>query len=339
MSSGDDSDAAAMLWDEVAGFAMNRPRPSARRNDPCPCGSGRKYKQCHLGRETHSLDDRAGWLYSKARRFLRVRRPFAVEDLAEELVDDDAGELYDLLLESPLLDDILLHEDGVLAEFLAARDRVLPDDEALLAAQWVLVDRGVFEIVEIGATWMGLRNVASGDEIRVVNLRPAPALRTGALVVGRPLPVGETFRAFSGVVPLDTRHLDAMLHAIDTGGVSAIADVLSVMFAPPRLSNTDGHDLVAHTIRWRVQVAAVPEALAQAGVHADGPGRWTLVRDAADRGSTVIASLWLDGTELVGEVNSSERAIDLQFLVAGALPDAEVVDVDVRPVRAEPAPA
>jgi preprotein translocase subunit SecA len=25
-------------------------RPAARRNDPCPCGSGRKYKHCCRGR-------------------------------------------------------------------------------------------------------------------------------------------------------------------------------------------------------------------------------------------------------------------------------------------------
>ena len=71
----DDRDDAELLWDEVEGFATHRPRPTARRNDPCPCGSGRKYKACHLGRETHSLDDRAGWLYLKAQRFLRDRHP------------------------------------------------------------------------------------------------------------------------------------------------------------------------------------------------------------------------------------------------------------------------
>ena len=54
----------------------------------CPCGSGRKYKACHLGRETHSLDDRAGWLYQKASRFLRDRRPLATEELAGLVVDE-----------------------------------------------------------------------------------------------------------------------------------------------------------------------------------------------------------------------------------------------------------
>ncbi len=79
---------AELLWDEVEGFATHRPRPTARRNDPCPCGSGRKYKACHLGRETHSLDDRAGWLFLKAQRFLANRHPEAVGSLAAQMVDE-----------------------------------------------------------------------------------------------------------------------------------------------------------------------------------------------------------------------------------------------------------
>ena len=42
------------------------PRPDIGRNEPCWCGSGRKYKKCHLGREQLPLADRVGWLYTKA---------------------------------------------------------------------------------------------------------------------------------------------------------------------------------------------------------------------------------------------------------------------------------
>jgi hypothetical protein len=44
--------------------------------------------------------------------------------------------------------------------------------------------------------------------------------------------------------------------------------------------------------------------------------------------NTTIAVLSLDGHELVGDVNSDERADELQELVAAALPDAELVDDD-----------
>ena len=60
--------------DDSAPFALSAPaepfRPRAGRNDPCPCGSGRKYKKCHLAADeaehaqassataTHGLDER-----------------------------------------------------------------------------------------------------------------------------------------------------------------------------------------------------------------------------------------------------------------------------------------
>ena len=105
-----------------------------------------------------------------------------------------------------------------------------------------------------------------------------------------------------------------------------------MILAPPRLTNTDGQDLVAHTITWRVpQPDAVGAALVGAGLQAEGDDHWTLVRDSKNQDNTVIASLRLDGDELTVEVNSAERAAELQLLVADALPDAEVVDVDVHP--------
>jgi tetratricopeptide (TPR) repeat protein len=41
-------------------------RPGLGRNQPCWCGSGRKYKACHLHREQRPLAERAAWLYQKA---------------------------------------------------------------------------------------------------------------------------------------------------------------------------------------------------------------------------------------------------------------------------------
>ena len=52
--------------------------PELGRNDPCWCGSGRKYKQCHLGVATPiSLPDRVGWLCRKAVGYLERVGPAA----------------------------------------------------------------------------------------------------------------------------------------------------------------------------------------------------------------------------------------------------------------------
>ena len=127
-------------------------------------------------------------------------------------------------------------------------------------------------------------------------------------------------------------HQDAMLAAVDAGDSEAIADALAAILAPPRLSNTDGQDFVAHTITWRVpQPGAVGNALVAAGLKAEGRDDWTLVRDSKNQSNTVIASVRLAGDELTVDVNSAERAAELELLVAGALPDAEVVDVVAHP--------
>ena len=55
-------------------------RPSPVRvlaaNQRCWCGSGRKYKVCHLHREQLPLDQRAAWLYQKAGVTLLVEGQF-----------------------------------------------------------------------------------------------------------------------------------------------------------------------------------------------------------------------------------------------------------------------
>ena len=199
----DRPDNAALLVREVEAFALHRPRPVVGRNDACPCGSGRKYKACHLGREQHSLADRSAWLYDKAKRYLHVRHPDSVPWLAEAMSDPSgSARLYEELVESPFVTDVALHEDGVFAEFLASRNALLPDDEALLAAQWALVDRGAFEILGIAGDRLDLYDIGRGEQVTVVNTHPSDRTRVGTLMVGRPLPVGETYRAFGGFIEI-----------------------------------------------------------------------------------------------------------------------------------------
>ena len=60
------------LLQEILTAFLPTPGPVVGRNDPCWCGSGRKFKQCHLYRPAaRPLDERAAWLYQKAARFLQ----------------------------------------------------------------------------------------------------------------------------------------------------------------------------------------------------------------------------------------------------------------------------
>ena len=117
---------------------------------------------------------------------------------------------------------------------------------------------------------------------------PSDRTRPGVVMLGRPLPVGDTYRAFSGFVEVPRALIDDLLRAIDDGDARQIASVFGETLRPPRLQNTDGEDLVFHTIRWRVgDPDRVGTALEQAGLQADaGEPSWRLVRDSAHRSNT-----------------------------------------------------
>ncbi|MGE0139700.1 MAG: YecA family protein, partial [Ilumatobacteraceae bacterium] len=162
-------DEACRLLDEVAPYALNRPRATAGRNEPCPCGSGRKYKACHLGREMHPLADRAKWLYDKAMRYARTNDHDTLREVADDLLSGDPWHV-DELAESPFVGDLVLHHFDTFADFLEERSWLLPDDEAMLAAQWALVDSSVFEVVDIHHERVDVHDLRTGDDLTVVNL-------------------------------------------------------------------------------------------------------------------------------------------------------------------------
>ena len=330
----EEPDEAELLLAEIEQFASHRPRPLAKRNDPCPCGSGRKYKACHLGQEQHPLDARAGWLYDKALRFLRHNYPQEAVELAHvmaEAMDDPTS--YRRLRHLPFVADLALHEGELFDAFLASRNGLLPDDEALLAAQWALVDRGVFEVErDDGSGRLELRDIGRGERITVVNVERAESSVRGRVMIGRPLPVGDTYRAFSGFMEVPRAVVKDLQAAIDDRDEYAIAELLGQTRRPPRMSNTDGEDLVFHTLRWRItDPAAVDGELLAAGLSADDDEQeWRLARDSKNMVNTTIASLRLEGDVLIADVNSDERAEEVRALVARVLPDSELLEDDAR---------
>ena len=64
-------EARAEAHDLLAAVAAMAPRshPGLGRNDRCWCGSGRKYKVCHLGRSEATEAQRAAFLYLRAEMF------------------------------------------------------------------------------------------------------------------------------------------------------------------------------------------------------------------------------------------------------------------------------
>ncbi len=216
------------------------------RNEPCWCGSGRKFKQCHLGRdEVPPPLLRAGWLYSKAMLYLEHQGDKAGLDLFEyarrravDPTDDDS--LREAIAEH-LVIDIALSEGGWFARFIRDRSPLLPEDEARLAQDWVLVRRAVYEVVEVApGTGVVVRDLTTGDriEVRDQSLSTQPA--AGRLLCGRAMPDGTTHQFAPGQFPVAAGtelELAALCEAGDGFGICEFARRQSLRageVGPPR---------------------------------------------------------------------------------------------------------
>jgi len=219
-----------LLLSEILPFA-SRPRAAAKRNDPCPCGSGKKYKTCHLGSEMHPIADRAAWLDQKAERFAAQRAENEIEDLAANLSAELGFRARESLRTSPFVSDIVRHEGGVFERFLGARSMFLPDDEAELAASWTTVDRSVFTVVSTQRHSMRLRDHMTDAVITVSGLAGPTVPDVGLVIVGRPLPVGDTYRAFSGFIEIRSESVDDVVSTLATGHAPDIAKALGTAIA------------------------------------------------------------------------------------------------------------
>ena len=315
------------------------PRQDLGRNDECWCGSGRKYKKCHLGREQLSLAERADWLYSKAAQHVVLS---AWRELLDEValerrrhLDDDDADDYGLA--DPLLVDAVLFEGGAFADFLRVRGFLLPDDERTLAEQWLLVDRSVFEVEEVrrghGIT---VRDVRTGDRHAVRERIASGLLKPGQLLCTRVVPAGETMQFFGGLEPVALHERDALIALLDTDPdpIELVA-WLSRRFAPPTLVNSDGDPLAM--CRATVRVGDTE------GIHAlldeiyerqddEESMRW-LEYTTAQGMRRIRAILVLDGDTLHVDTNSEQRMYAVLATLSRIDPAMTVLDDTCQPIR------
>jgi tetratricopeptide (TPR) repeat protein len=313
-----------------------KPRSDVGRNDPCWCGSNRKYKKCHLHREQLSLDERAGWLYQKAGMFLtdgswRAEVASVVLERAE-FADGPHGWLD--VLADPLVTDAVLFEGGGFAEFVAVRGALLPEDERLLAEQWLLVDRSVFEVDEVRhGEGLTVRDVRTGNVHQIRERTASQRLKVGALFCARIVPVGDTTQIFGGIEPVELHERDELISLLDAEPDPVdLVSFLTRRFAPPALRNTEGDPLVLCEVVLRTgDPAALVAELDE-----------TYTRDAnADTSQwsehltdgTVRATLRLVGSDLTAHTNSEARLGHVLDTLRELDPTLTVVEESRQPAR------
>ncbi len=216
----------------IAPFLIPTPgRTKIGRNDPCWCGSGRKFKQCHqAASELPALPDRVAWLCRKATLWLEHtigETRGLVTDLAiawvagdpgadaSDVKDDDETEMqarFARAFADPILFDAALHEEGLFARFLSDRGELLPDDERLLATAWLTGDRSVHEVVSVEhGVGMTLRDVATGDVAEVRERAASRTAQVGERYCARVVPDGASHQIIGGVFPVRTGHEETVL--------------------------------------------------------------------------------------------------------------------------------
>lgn len=185
-------DSGDIRLDRLEVFAAPGPA-AARRNEPCPCGSGRKYKVCCLRHNGHPLRSRARWLLQKALEFLGRpgQRPMLLDiALARTAAGPDGPSWVSAALHDHLIRDLALFHAGVLERFLDVRGALLPADELALGRSWVGVPPSLYEVVDVQpGERLRLRDLRCGDLLDLAERLGSTKLQPGAVIFARVVPV------------------------------------------------------------------------------------------------------------------------------------------------------
>jgi hypothetical protein len=307
------------------------PKMAAGRNQPCPCGSGRKYKTCCLARAVRPLADRAEVVYALLATY--AQRAASAERLSR-LVLRSGGNPQSALL----CLDLLLTDCGLTEQFLRARGDWLRDDERELAKSWQHIPIGLFEAREIQrGVGLTVRPLSGREPVFLKDRLFSTSARRLDLFCGRILHDGTQPRMFAipALVPREQRR---ELSTLLTGRPSA--ERLAEFFAPrpePHLRNADGHDYYDAEVVWEVP---------------DEPRAWSRLTDrlveiddgilelhAEDAGKVISRGrVTRENRRWTLWANSRERLAEFEEIVRTIAPDAREVRRKAERMGGEPHP-
>ncbi|WP_147262035.1 SEC-C domain-containing protein [Blastococcus sp. TF02A-26] len=324
--------------------------PRLGRNEPCWCGSGRKYKHCHLGRpaELPPLPERTSWLRRKTLAYLQ-RRGGAVEsviaDHALTLLGDaaDDEEAFESAMFDPLVIDVVLHEDGWLQRFLTDRGRLLPDDEAMLISAWLLCERTVVEVLDaVPGREVTVRDLRTGDRIAVREHTFSEAAEPGQLLCVRMVPDGQTHQCVGAAFRVAPGTEAGLLEVLDEHDGYELLSCVAALLRPPTLTTRDGDPLADCRAELRVPDLRAARSALNERYESDGDGWVSLFASEDDPEGverSVRAWVQLNGDTLSVHTMSESRLDAVLADLRAALPDLQLLSEQRQPLRQSDSPS
>lgn len=336
--------------------SFDPPKQKVGRNDPCPCGSGKKYKKCCLGQETaradgaHDVDQR---LVAEILGFAMHR--FGPVPFDRRMDDVGAGGQQ---LAMPWFAYVAELDGATLAELFAAEHELSSAERAYLDAQrasWV----SVWEIVDfVAGESLTLVDLLSGEQRTVHEVSGSRGVSRRLTLLGRivdlegrsilcgshvrALPPGAAARVVERARKYLRRKRDIAVERLRGEKVARYllrrwneeVDELDAEIAiPPKLVNTEGHELLVTIDHFRFEPVAHDwllerlERLAPIDIErvSSCEAHATLFMDGnpavESLDNTVIGRMKIDRGKLQLESNSRERADALRARLMQACGD------------------
>ncbi len=212
------------------------PKAERGRNQPCPCGSGRKYKVCCLGKAVHPIAERAELLYALLASY--AERAAGSETLSR-LVHRNGRNQHAALL----CVDLMLANCGFTDRFLRARGGWLREDERKLIESWRDIPIGVFEIRKIQrGTGVTVRTLPDGEPDFLKDRLFSTHVNRLDMFCGRLFTDGARPRLLALPARVQREEREELLELLDS---RPSAEEIAEFFGPrpdPYMTNADGHD-------------------------------------------------------------------------------------------------
>jgi hypothetical protein len=303
------------------------PPRTTPRNSPCPCGSGRKYKQCCLRTPSYPLSTRAPARYASIATYATRASSIEVAREYAELAEPEAG-MFAL--------DLAIFEGGVLDDYLDERGDLLPGDELAMVQRWRSVPLAPYEVtaVQPGAS-LTMRPLLGGSPVRLADRSLSGGVRRLDLLVARVLDDGDGPVLLAHPLRADRRRRRGLLELFDGGYEPWEVAAFFGPQPPPLLRNREGHLLVQCTATYDLPETAMEGAWRRlaAELEEDGEPDRLLATAEIDGEQVIRGSLHRQQRQLTITANSVERLGELQQQVLAAAPGSRLVSESIVPME------